>query len=150
MNSQKLLYINIIIGVLFLLYFLFGRPRPKEPTRLKLKNPDSPEEGNSSAEKPAGFVKISQKNQQSGEYNPQVTVLEPEDKSSSQKELAIFFMYNGHDWEAHDVLGVPQGANLKVVTEKYQKLLAENNTQSYDFLEAAYQAILKRKRNTVL
>lgn len=79
-----------------------------------------------------------------------MTVLEPETKTTSQKDLAIFFMYNGHDWEAHDVLGVAQGANLKIVTEKYQKLLAENNTQSYDFLEAAYQAILKRKRNTVL
>lgn len=83
-----------------------------------------------------------------------MTVLEPEEKNAmksaeqkfSQKNLAIFFIYNGHDWEAHGVLGVPQGANLKTVTESYQKLLSESDSKSYDFFEAAYKAILKQKK----
>lgn len=92
---------------------------------------------------------MSQQNQQTA-IDSKVQILEPETSATSQKNLAIFFIYNGHDWEAHSVLGVPQGASLKTVTESYQKLLAESDAQSYDFLEAAYKAILKQKRPTVL
>lgn len=87
-----------------------------------------------------------------------MTVLEPETENprgefsaaGTPKNLAIFFIYNGHDWEAHSVLGVAQGAHLKTVTEHYQKMLESSAPDSYDFLEAAYKAILKRKRRDVL
>lgn len=87
-----------------------------------------------------------------------MTILEPEDNSfkvtpstqASPKNLAIFFIYNGHDWEAHDVLGVAQGANMKIVTECYQELLRVSDPKSYEFYEAAYKAILSKKRRDVL
>ncbi len=87
-----------------------------------------------------------------------MTILEPEtdepraefSSMGTPKNLAIFFIYNGHDWEAHHVLGVAQGANMKVVTEIYQKLLQTSDPKSYDFFEAAYKAILNKKRRDVL
>jgi hypothetical protein len=87
-----------------------------------------------------------------------MTILEPEAEApraefssmGTPKNLAIFFIYNGHDWEAHHVLGVAQGANMKVVTEIYQKLLQTSDPKSYDFFEAAYKAILNKKRRDVL
>jgi hypothetical protein len=144
-NSQQLLYINIILGGLFLLYFIFGRSPPKAPTRLNLKNKDT-----------AGL--IDDANAQSANQidktpqtllNSKVTLLEPETENkapkNTQKDLAVFFVYNGHDWEAHHVLGVAQGSNIKVVTEEYQKMLARTDSKSYDFLEAAYKALLQSK-----
>lgn len=37
MNSQQLLYINLVIGLFFVLYFFFFRAKPKGPTRLNLR-----------------------------------------------------------------------------------------------------------------
>lgn len=145
MNSQQLLYINIVLGGLFLLYFIFGRPKPKAPTRLNLKNRDtilSADDANAlmgnQIDKTAQTL-----------LNSKVTLLEPETdlkNTNRQKDLAVFFVYNGHDWEAHGVLGVAQGASMKVVTDEYQKMLATCDSKSYDFLEAAYKALLLTKR----
>lgn len=87
-----------------------------------------------------------------------MTILEPETDApraefsaqSTPKNLAIFFIWNGHDWEAHDVLGVAQGANMKIVTERYQEILRVSDPKSYEFYEAAYKAILSKKRRDVL
>ncbi len=152
MNSQQLLYINIFLGVVFLLYFLFGRSRPAAPTRLNLKNKETPLPKN-----PNPDQLDSQKKQQP-QITSKMTILEPEtdqaraefSAQSTPKNLAIFFIYNGHDWEAHNVLGVAQGANMKIVTESYQKLLETSDPKSYEFLEAAYKAILSKKRRDVL
>ncbi|MBC7754673.1 MAG: hypothetical protein H7Z71_10580 [Moraxellaceae bacterium] len=142
MNSQQLLYINIVLGVVFLLYFVFGRNQPKAPTRLNLRNKDTPQ--SPQIQQPLLTAKM--------------TILEPENESAKKefsqaaqpKNLAIFFIYNGHDWEAHGVLGVAQGANMKGVTESYQKLLETTDPKSYEFLEAAFKAILSKKRRDVL
>ncbi len=87
-----------------------------------------------------------------------MTILEPESEfvrsefsnAPTPKNLAIFFIYNGHDFEAYSVLGVAQGAHLKVVTDQYQKLLSTSEPKSYEFLEAAYKSILSKKRRDVL
>ena len=144
MNSQQLLYINLILGVVFLLYFFFGRGQPKAPTRLNLKNKETP------LEKPLNPDRLDSQKIQQPQITSKMTILEPETEQTQAKNLAIFFMYNGHGWEAYGVLGLAQGANMKSVTESYQKLLELNDPKSYDFLEAAYKAILEKKRRDVL
>ncbi len=62
------------------------------------------------------------------------------------KNLSIFFMYNGHDWEAHDVLGIPQGASLVMATEMYQKLIKTEDPSTFEFYESAYNAILQKRK----
>ena len=152
MNSQQLLYINIFLGVLFLLYFLFGRSAPKAPTRLNLKNKETPIDKNINSDR------LDSQKKQQPQLTSKMTILEPENDQpraefsaqGAPKNLAIFFIYNGHDWEAHHVLGVAQGANMKAVTESYQNLLATSDPKSYEFLETAYRAILSKKRRDVL
>lgn len=155
MNSQQLLYINLIIGGVLLLYFFLGRTSPKSPTRLNLRNKDTPSDPllkTASNELSAG-------KETTDSSQTKMFILEPETKSNplyhsssavQTKDLAIFFMYNGHDWEAYTVLGVPQGAKLQTVTEAYQKLIQTQDPSSYDFLEQAYQSILKKKRRDTL
>lgn len=60
------------------------------------------------------------------------------------KNLNVLFMYNGHDWDAYEVLGVPAGAGLPTVTARYQELIRGADKGQLEFYEAAYQAILKR------
>lgn len=154
MNSQQLLYINIFLGVVFLLYFLFGRSEPKAPTRLNLKNKDTPIDPKLTSNP----TPIESQKKEQPQITSKMTILEPEDNTprpefsahATPKNLAIFFIYNGHDWEAHSVLGVAQGANMKLVTESYQKLLETSDPKSYEFLEAAYKSILSKKRRDVL
>jgi hypothetical protein len=60
------------------------------------------------------------------------------------KNLNVLFMYNGHDWDAYEVLGVPAGAGLPTVTTRYQELIRGANAGQIEFYEAAYQAILRK------
>jgi hypothetical protein len=157
-NSQQLFYFNLIVGVLFLAYFVLGRSKAKAPTKLNLRAA-SPIE--SSVQGSLVDPKISQSEplraQQSSLKQisePKVSLLEPEtslsqvssDKTES-KQLSIFFIYNGHDWEAHQVLGIPQGASIDVATRAYQEQLKAADPMSYEFYEAAHAAIFKKRRN---
>ncbi|HPI39962.1 MAG TPA: hypothetical protein PLJ21_04110 [Pseudobdellovibrionaceae bacterium] len=64
------------------------------------------------------------------------------------KELSVYFNYNDHSWEAHEVLGVPIGAPLVLITEAYQKAIRETSGSSHDFLEVAYMSLLKKKKSS--
>lgn len=82
------------------------------------------------------------------QLSSKMTVLEPEPLNEavfSSKDLGAFFIYNGHDWEAHDVLGVPQGAHIKDVTAAYQKLLLTAKPEQFVFFEVAYKTLLSKK-----
>lgn len=129
-NSQLLLYLNLGIGLLLVLYFVLGRPKPKPPTKLNMRAKDS---GDKKAQvlEPAPPKTVA------------VNTPEPREVSRS---LAVIFMYNGHDWEAHDVLGVPQGASMHDVTKVYQELVQKTDARSLQFYEQAYNAISQRHR----
>lgn len=129
-NSQLLLYLNLGIGLLLVLYFVLGRSKPKPPTRLNMRAKDS--EG----KKP---VILEAEDQQ------EVAIASNEPHETS-RSLAVMFMYNGHDWEAHDVLGVPQGASMHQITLVYQELIKKSDARSLQFYEHAYAAISTRHR----
>ena len=143
MNSQQLLYINIFIGIVFVLYFLLSRPKRPGPTKLNVK-------ANEDFSK--SIIKTEQiKPNPELLIEPKMTVLEPENviqlKTHVAKNLSIYFVYNAHEWEAHEVLGVPAGAALPVVTSAYQKLIITSDPSTFEFFESAYQAILRRWRD---
>ncbi|OFZ30135.1 MAG: hypothetical protein A2622_09815 [Bdellovibrionales bacterium RIFCSPHIGHO2_01_FULL_40_29] len=148
-NSQLFLYLNIVIGILFVAYFLFFRGKPQQPTKLNVKAKED-------------FTKSIVKTQDLPpplearfSESKKVTVLEPEVISQTvisikvrpAKNLGIYFVYNGHEWECHEVLGVPQGASLPVVTESYQQLIKTSDPSTFQFYESAYQGILSRWRD---
>lgn len=61
------------------------------------------------------------------------------------KELNILFNYNGHTWDAYEVLGLPAGASLVDVTKSYQHMLKTAEPESHEFLETAFKTILSKK-----
>ena len=144
MNSQILLYVNLGLGLLLVVYFVYPRQKVR-PTKLNLK-------ANSN------LVDLKQEIEARNYVMKQIvqsdkkTWLEPESAPAIRKtrQLSIQFMYNGHDWEAHDVLGLPQGATLLMATEAYQKLLQSSDSNSFPFYEAAYNAILDKNKKHYL
>ena len=103
------------------MWYFLSRGGPKKPTSLNLRASDSA---------PPLINPVIQR----------VDTL-PQDS----KTLNIIFNYNGHSWDAYEVLGVPAGANLVVVTEAYQSCIRRCEKDSIDFFETAYKAILDRK-----
>lgn len=66
-------------------------------------------------------------------------------KEAQSKELNVLFNYNGHTWDAYEVLGVPAGENIVTVTRIYQELIQKSSPESQEFLETAFKAILAKK-----
>lgn len=65
--------------------------------------------------------------------------------ASPGKDLNILFNYNGHTWDAFEVLGVPAGSGLVEVTKAYQQMLKTSDPDSHQFLETAFKTILAKK-----
>ncbi len=121
-----------------MLYFLFGRGKTRGPSKLNVKANED-------------FSKSIVKNSElptSNEAKPKMTVLEPENivdmKMHVAKNMSVYFVYNGHEWEAHEVLGVAAGSSMPKVTEAYQKLIITSDPSTFEFFESAYRAILVR------
>jgi len=67
---------------------------------------------------------------------------------TNERNLNCMFQYNGHTWDAHEVLGVPAGCTSEVIKSGYEISLKNSKDQeSRAFLEAAYQALLQQERN---
>jgi hypothetical protein len=67
-----------------------------------------------------------------------------EDVRSAQK-LSSIFVYNGHNFDAFEVLGLPSDASLEVAQKSYENAIRQNGSDR-TFLEAAFKTIqLARK-----
>ena len=128
---QYFLFFDFLVVLLVLIYVL----RVKSPRRLNLKKSQS------ARENPSGLV------------NRKATVnadfSKPKASGShlggiKERPLTVNFNYNGHSFEAHEVLGVPAGCSLAMAEEAYQRELNQVNPQSADFLQAAILALRNR------
>lgn len=61
--------------------------------------------------------------------------------SVESRSLNVFFNYNGHTWDAYEVLGLPAGSSMDKVFAAYKKALESVTPESKHFIETAYQAI---------
>lgn len=150
MISQYFLEINIILLALFAIFYFMGRKgHRKQPTVLNMYK------GNSDSKIPERDAQSSAINQINTEIKPgkkvitygkRQIVLEDDEIVSvkNTKSLNIMFNYNGHSWDAYEVLGVPAGANISVVTKAYQDAIRGADPVKIDFLEQAYKSILKQ------
>jgi hypothetical protein len=61
------------------------------------------------------------------------------------KNLNVIFIYNGHSFDAYEVLGAPAGASLTLVEKYYQECLKQPG-HDFEFIEAAFSAICSTKQ----
>jgi hypothetical protein len=64
-----------------------------------------------------------------------------------ERPLNVVFNYNGHSWDAYEVLGLPAGSSPDKVEEAYKAQLASVEAGSRPFLDAAYAAIKAPRSN---
>lgn len=69
--------------------------------------------------------------------------LEERDQELS-RQLNVFFNWNGHTWDAYEVLGVPAGSSRESVIQAFHQARSKS-PDSIAFLQAAADAILKTR-----
>lgn len=67
--------------------------------------------------------------------------------SKPRRSLNVIFNYNGHSWDAYEVLGIPAGSPIDKVNEAYQSCLNLVDKESRVFVDTAYQSILAHLRS---
>jgi DnaJ-domain-containing protein 1 len=95
---------------------MFSRPKNRQPSPLKLSQ--AGDKSNITDGKPSHNVKI----------------------------LNVIFQYNGHDFDAHQVLGIPTGASKDTVRQAYDNAMAGAHPDSKEFFEHAYRSILRSEQ----
>ncbi len=58
--------------------------------------------------------------------------------------VQCFFVYNGHDWDAYEVLGLSPYSSFSEITKVYQQQIKKADAGKHEFLQAAYMTILKQ------
>lgn len=156
MNSQLFFFLNLVFGVAFLAWFLSAR-KSERPTKLKMRPGEEPPSQRMSApvfprapEAPAAAMpppsapppRPAEPERFAEPGRPAMRDVSP--GAPRSKALNVLFLYNGHDWDAYEVLGLPAGTGLPIVTKRYQELIRRSDAGQLEFYEAAYQAILKK------
>ena len=118
MNSQQLLLINLIIILSLVLFFNFRRLKRKQLKKeLPPEVPQDPQEPEAPAPLPPQKMKRNQ----------------------------VYFVYNGHEWEAFEVLGLSGDVSLEEATLHYQQLIKTSDSSTFEFYDAAFTCVLKMK-----
>jgi hypothetical protein len=160
MESQNFYLGLIILGsFLFILWFRVGRKGGYgQPTPLKLKKntsaaAKSPTSSGSPSRQP---VLQAEGGGSGGADSPRVRdVTPPPPEALGEPGLRrhpppppspapCFFVYNGHDWDAYEILGVSPFASFSEITRVYQEQIRKADSGKHEFLQAAYMAILNR------
>ena len=59
------------------------------------------------------------------------------------KSLNVLFNWNGHTWDAYEVLGVPAGSSLESARTAFERGASLADTETVPFLKAAFDAIAR-------
>lgn len=132
MSTQSFFWIQVVVGILILMLILWRRSQNKAPTQLKLRNGQT----SSSSRMPTT---------RGQPMNLSAEVLK-ETSVGREKILNVFFNYNGHCWDAYEILGVPAGAPPALVESAFKKLISTTAPESRGFIEAAYEAIRQQSK----
>lgn len=142
--ALNLIFVTLLVGS-----FLFIRRGSKAPTVLNLKNPTSgKEESGSSTPQVRNFSRTeykprSSQNSINGTIGPEL-MAESKAKSCDEKDLNILFNWNGHTWDAYEVLELPAGSSRVAVQKAFETKKIKVEKESVAFITAAYNAIISR------
>lgn len=130
----------LLASFLFILWFFIGRKGGYgQPTILNLKKGEGPTSG----------APIIQNDSFSSEkemrdVTPPVEKIAKNPAAPPTPPSQCFFVYNGHDWDAYEVLGISPHSSFSEVTKIYQQQIKKVDPGKHEFLQTAYMAILKK------
>ena len=138
MNSQQLLIINFIIFATLVLFYVLGRSKHKQNITLDLKTKTDPTKSE---------VQVPQAAVLSLPTHELKTQSGPRDVTPTIQKEVVYFVFNGHEWEAHEILGVKPGSGIDQITQHYQHLIKTADPSTFEIYDAAFTAILRLKGN---
>lgn len=65
-------------------------------------------------------------------------------QNTQMKSLNVIFVYNGHTWDAHEVLGVKPGASIEDIKIAFEETLKNNEPASHEFFKIALASIFQQ------
>lgn len=137
--SNELLILNFVVVIIVVASYAWIRRRPRQPVTLKLKNPEPKLPLAAADSKPLS---------RSERYKVFVEMpIEAAAEAPFEKTLNVLFNYNGHTWDAFEVLGLPAGSSPAAAQEAFTKLCQQVQPESVEFLQAALAAI-RNETNT--
>lgn len=138
--SNDLLILNFLLVILVVGSFLFIRKGSRLPVRLRLKRDEQASSD--------GPILSAPKNLSRSERYRMFAEMPVEGAAATQleRELNVHFNYNGHSWDAYEVFGLPAGVSVEVVTAAYERMIQKVDPESVEFIQTAYQAIMKNSR----
>jgi hypothetical protein len=126
---EILLYYGGAIVLALIIFMFAGRKR--KGMRLKLKAPPRASAMGASHD---NVFNISGHQTQSPEKFSHI-------QPGGERPLNVVFNYNGHSWDAYEVLGLPAGSSPEKVEQAYRESIKTVDPGSRPFMEAAYHAI---------
>ena len=126
MSSQAFFWLNISCGLILVILFFIGRRGFPAPSKLNLRR------GGFGGAK--GYYRSK---------SPESEFLET--GAPPLKNLNVVFLYNGHTFDAFEVLGAPAGASVEMAEKYFNQALAKKSSNRV-FLEAAFSAIKLDRR----
>lgn len=115
---------------LLLALVVFMRRRPRKGMRLRLRG-SAPSDGVSGGH-------FNEKTKLKGMRPPEEF---SHIQQAGERPLNVVFNYNGHSWDAYEVLGLPAGSSPEKVEEAFANSMKRVEPASRPFLEAAHRAI---------
>ena len=128
---EILTYYGAALGFALLLFVSLGRK--KKGMRLRLKGGSTPPPKMAEPER-ENIFNIGGSQSQSPEKFSHIN-------TQGERPLNVVFNYNGHSWDAYEILGLPAGSAPDKVEHAYREALKSVDAGSKSFLEAAYRAI---------
>jgi hypothetical protein len=130
-SLENFLGINGIFVILLLLFFWSSRNSSLKPSKLTFAK------GSNQSE-----PKMSQTT-----TNTKDLALDA-DENIGERVLNIMFVYNGHSWDAFEVLGLPAGSNLATAQVAHERLILHCDKSSRELYDRALNAIKVKSNNS--
>ena len=160
-TQQTFLIVNGLIVTLVVLSFFLMRKGPRAPVKLDLTSNGKSEPPPPKSTPPTRTeTKPARSAGPTMDYRPRhQRVLVDEDADTSpgraprgdshddsrreEVSLNVLFNWNGHTWDAYEVLGLPAGSSREKGAAAYQSARSKAEPESLPFLQAAYEAITR-------
>ncbi len=128
-EPQQFLFYYAAFLVLALVLFVRKRPRKGMRLRLRGRMADGEGVGSGAPKPPPGGLP--------GDVAEKLGHV----SAKGERPLNVVFNFNGHSWDAYEVLGLPAGSSPEKVEEAYRASVERVDNASKPFIDAAYQAI---------
>ncbi len=148
--ENSIYLIGLVLGLLVI--WILSANKKKRPTRLNMRA-GGQAKNNLTTQKAGGVessgnwsaareMAMAGEKQRRGMKEPEVL---DEEGAQYEKELTVHFNFNGHSFDAFEVLGLPAGSSLDKARKAHKDMKEKLRDESGELVDAALQAILKNR-----